>query len=168
MGIDDTRMEEWFYKYSDDVYNFLIYYRGHSDVEDLVQDVYIKAIKGLASYRKDANPKTWLFQIARNVAIDDARRRQVRNDKIKINSYKDSLPIIKTPEQIYQLNEQKSELIQAIQRLKQNYREVLLLRGMKEFSVEETATILKWSNNKVRVTYHRALEALKKEVSKYE
>ncbi|WP_420910306.1 RNA polymerase sigma factor [Neobacillus muris] len=38
----------------------------------------------------------------------------------------------------------------------------IFLRGIKEFSVSETASILNWNENKVRITYHRALKKLQK------
>ncbi|MEK3990370.1 sigma factor-like helix-turn-helix DNA-binding protein [Robertmurraya sp. FSL R5-0851] len=61
-----------------------------------------------------------------------------------------------------QENENNRLLYQAIQSLKANYRDVIILRGIKELSVSETASILHWNENKVRITYHRALKALQK------
>lgn len=71
-------ISEWFYLYSNDVYNFLVYYTCTTDVEDLVQEVFIKAGRGLHSYKNQASPKTWLFTIARNTAIDEARKKRQR------------------------------------------------------------------------------------------
>ena len=63
---------------------------------------------------------------------------------------------------ILQINENNRLLYQAIQSLKANYRDVIILRGIKELSVSETASILNWNENKVRTTYHRALKSLQK------
>lgn len=48
------------------------------DVEDLVQDVYLRALRALPAYRGDAPVLPWLLAIARNVCADDVRRRQRR------------------------------------------------------------------------------------------
>ncbi|WP_301109959.1 sigma factor, partial [Sporosarcina sp.] len=47
-------ISNWFYLYSQDVFNFLVYYSGTRDVEDLVQEVFIKAAKGMSTYRNHA------------------------------------------------------------------------------------------------------------------
>lgn len=161
--IENDVITEWFYEYSDDIYNFLIYYTGSGDVEDLVQEVFVKAFRNFNSFQKNSTPKTWLFSIARNVAIDEKRKyKKERTKREKVQ--KEINQQVPTPETIYQFNESKKQLYYTIQSLKQNYRDVLILRGIKEFSVQETATILNWSENKVKVTFHRALKALEKKL----
>ncbi|WP_326929582.1 RNA polymerase sigma factor [Bacillus sp. m3-13] len=49
----------------------------------------------------------------------------------------------------------------AISKLKPSYRAVVILRGINEFSIKETSDILKCSESKVKVDYHRALKILK-------
>ncbi len=61
-----SKISQWFYDYNHDIYHFLLYYVGSGDIEDLVQEVFIRAIRGLDSYRGASNPKTWLLSIARN------------------------------------------------------------------------------------------------------
>jgi RNA polymerase sigma-70 factor (ECF subfamily) len=77
-----SRISDWFYQYSNDVYQFLIYYLGSVDVEDMVQEVFIRAIKNEQSFQESSTPKTWLFSIARNLAIDEIRRKQEEESKI--------------------------------------------------------------------------------------
>ncbi|UCZ51400.1 RNA polymerase sigma factor [Bacillus shivajii] len=154
----------WFEKYSDDIYNFLIYYTGSTDVEDYVQEVFIKALRNYHSFKGDSNPKTWLFSIARNVAVDEMRKRKKETKKQQKSMKQKKESSLKTPEEVYQLNESKKELYQIIRTLKSNYRDVLILRGIKEFTVQETAEILNWTENKVKVTYHRALKAVEKKL----
>lgn len=156
---------EWFNKYSDEVYNFLIYYTGSADVDDIVQETFMKALNRIDSFKREASPKTWLISIARNVAIDEMRKREKERKK-KDKAVKD-LPLKQeqqTPETVYHLNETKKELYETIQTLKSSYRDVLILRGIKEYSVQETAAVLSWSESKVNVTFHRALTKLQKKV----
>jgi RNA polymerase sigma-70 factor, ECF subfamily len=154
-------ISEWYYLYNKDIYHFLVYYIGSSDVEDLVQEVFIRAIKGFDTYQHKASPKTWLISIARHVGIDEMRKRKRVRMKQMI-WFRDEQTDKETPEKILQLNENNKMLYQAIQSLKANYRDVIILRGIKELSVSETASILNWSENKVRSTYHRALKSLQK------
>ncbi|WP_456273533.1 RNA polymerase sigma factor [Bacillus sp. AK031] len=157
-------ISEWFRQYSHDVFDFLVYYTGSLDVEDLVQEVFIKAFKGLKSYKGQSKPKTWLFSIARNVAIDEARKRKKKfwqatvpfDERLGPNDGE-------TPEKILHQNEEKQELYRSIRKLKSSYRDVVLLRGIQNLSVAETAEVLNWKEGKVRTNYHRALKSLRKQ-----
>ncbi|WHY87223.1 RNA polymerase sigma factor [Neobacillus novalis] len=158
---------EWFELYSDDIYHFLIYRLGSTDVEELVQEVFIKAIKAIERYEANASPKTWLFSIARNVAVDELRRiRRTRLKELYLQAGKEP-PSSKTPEEILQLNEENRDIFLAIQSQKSNYRDVLILKGIKQLAVAEVSLILGWSENKVRSTYHRARNALLKDLGGY-
>jgi RNA polymerase sigma-70 factor (ECF subfamily) len=56
----------------------LTYLADPGDLDDLVQDTYLRAFAALARYRHDAPARLWLFAIARNVAADQVRRNQRR------------------------------------------------------------------------------------------
>ncbi|WP_077619179.1 RNA polymerase sigma factor [Bacillus sinesaloumensis] len=159
------QIEEWFYKYGDDVYNFLIYYTGSFDVDDYVQEVFVKALGSFSSYEKRSSPKTWLLSIARNLVIDKTRRkRRIRFQSIDLLSNR-YIPIDKSnPENSLLSDEILNDIYNLILALKKPYMEVLVSRLILEFSVEETASILNWSHNKVSLTYHRALKVLQKQL----
>jgi RNA polymerase sigma-70 factor, ECF subfamily len=156
------KISEWFYQYSDDVFHYLVYRTGKSDVEDMVQEVFVRAIKGVGSFKGDASPKTWLFSIARNLAIDEMKSNNWKR-MIMFQAFHEP-QIHVTPETLYQESEETQTLYNAIQTLKSNYRDVIILRGIKEFTVDETAEVLNWSPGKVRSTYHRAKAALSKQL----
>jgi len=160
MSIKET-ISDWFYEYSDDVYHFLVYYMGTVDVEDLVQEVFIKAMRGLKNFHHDSSPKTWLLSIARNVAIDEARRRKRKGSDYTIPLFDHSGMDETTPENVYVRLETNRELYVAIHSLKETYRDVLMLRGIQGLSTRETAQILNWKEEKVRTNYFRALKALR-------
>jgi RNA polymerase sigma-70 factor, ECF subfamily len=163
----NSRISDWFYQYSNDLYQFLIYYLGSSDVEDLVQEVFIRAIKNMDSFEEKSSPKTWLFSIARHIAIDEMRRKQRSKLKNLIFLRNQESQVSNTPESFLNLTEMKKDLYKAIQQLKENYRDVIILRGIKDLSVEETAEILNWKEEKVRITFHRAIKALQKEKERF-
>lgn len=73
----DKMVEQWFELYADDVYSFLAYMvRDRELAKDLTQETFIKAMKGVNSFRADSSPKTWLLTIARNVALNHNRKIQ--------------------------------------------------------------------------------------------
>ncbi|MDR4889349.1 RNA polymerase sigma factor [Fredinandcohnia sp. QZ13] len=161
-----SQIERWFYEYGDDVYSFLIYYTGSIDVDDYVQEVFLKAIRSFHTFEERSNPKTWLLSIARNLVIDKNRRKRL----IKFQPFdllgKRHIQIDQSnPERALLLDEVLSDIHDAILRLKQSYKEVLVSRLILELSVEETATVLNWSTNKVSLTYHRAVKALQKNLN---
>ncbi|MCH1627801.1 RNA polymerase sigma factor [Ferdinandcohnia quinoae] len=161
-----NKIEEWFYSYSDDIYNFLVYYTGSFDVDDYVQEVFLKAYKSLHLYEKRANPKTWLLTIARNVVIDNVRKNKLfRFLPIDYLTSRFAPKDDKSPEKVLMLDETLSEIHQAILTLKQSYKDVLVYRLILELSIEETATILDWTHAKVSLTYHRSIKILQKKLS---
>lgn len=159
-------IEDWFYLYSDDIYNFLIYYTGSRDIEDLVQEVFIKAINSLDQFQEAANPKTWLIAIARNLVIDQRRRgKRIKFLPFDLVSLKPFLTETESPEAIILDNETVREIYSVISKLRPvTYKEVLLFRLVIELSVDQTSDILGWSPQKVSVTYSRAIKALKKKL----
>lgn len=161
---EEHKITEWFHEYSNDILNFLIYYTGRVDVEDMAQEVFIKALRKFDTFHELSSPKTWLFSIARNIAIDTMRKQKKEKEKQqKLMNYQPQRYHI-SPEDMYKLNETNKDIYQKILSLKQNYRDVLILKGIKELTNKETAAILRWSENKVSVTYSRALKALAKQI----
>lgn len=157
----NEEIKSWYLQYADGIHKFLAYYTGTTDVEDLVQEVFIRAIKQYDFFLRNSKPQTWLYAIARNVAFDHRRRRKyirwIPEEMMRSLKSKE-----KSPAELLGTNEDLRELYEAINKLKDSYREVLILRGIKDFSVSETAEILNWNESKVRVTLHRAIIQLKK------
>jgi RNA polymerase sigma-70 factor, ECF subfamily len=151
-------IEEWYSLYADDVYNFLIYYTNKNEAEDILQDVFIKAYKNLEYFKGNANPKTWLIKIARNCAIDLSRRRNLLKTIFSKSFFQNH---DNTPEELLIINEDVAELYRQINKLPEKYREIIILRGIIELSVNETAFITGWTEQNVNLTFHRAKKKLK-------
>ncbi|CAM3279088.1 RNA polymerase sigma factor [Brevibacillus invocatus] len=158
---NQQEIETWFTLYSNELYSFLVYYLGHHDVEDLVQDVFIKAIRKQSQFSGKATRKTWLFSIARNHAIDHLRKERLRKwvkDPF-MHAFSSSE---KSVEERYVQKEEINQLYEAVSRLKVSYREVVLLYGIQGFSAAETAQVLRCSESNVHVTFYRARKQLRK------
>lgn len=143
-------ISDWFESYGNDIYHFLIYRVGPYEAEDLLQEVFIKALKGFDSYKENATPKTWLFSIARNLAIDESRKKKAKKwaPTVPLDGVNEPSTDL-SPETIMDLNEDTKAIYRCIHQLKSSYQDVIILRGIKELSVQETAEILRWSESKV-------------------
>ncbi|WP_281349682.1 RNA polymerase sigma factor [Ornithinibacillus caprae] len=71
----------------------------------------------------------------------------------------------KEPNELMVQNELKELVHDAISKLKPTYRVVVILRGINELSIKETAEILQYSESKVKVNYHRALKDLRRRIN---
>jgi RNA polymerase sigma-70 factor (ECF subfamily) len=141
-----------------------VYYTGSTDVEDLVQETFLRAVRQIHKCLTISNPKAWLCQIARRLAID-AMRRNKRRD-----AFLDWFRLRQRPADPYELVEAKdsvSAILKLLQSMNQNYRDVLVLRGVYDFSAKETAMILGWTTNRVNVTYHRAIQAIREQFGRH-
>ncbi|MBC5635365.1 RNA polymerase sigma factor [Ornithinibacillus hominis] len=161
----ERQIKELYESYHHEIFSFIFIMIGErQQAKDLMQDTFVKAFIHLQDFRGDASAKTWLYRIARNVAIDFLRRKK------PISYYLDYYSPIRskqpTPEEILQLNENKQQLYQALSQLRKGYRDVIILRKIQELSIKETAAILAWKESKVKTMLHRGLEALRGELEK--
>ncbi|KMJ57177.1 RNA polymerase ECF-type sigma factor [Bacillus sp. LL01] len=158
------QINSWYEKYSNDIYNYAFYMIGEREQAlDILQDTFIRAYNNLESFQ-GGREKSWLFRIARNLTID-----YIRKKKTLVN-YLSFLPFgfsdEKSAEDIAILNESEKQLYLAISKIKPSFRDVIILRKIKEFSIGETAEILGCSESKVKVDLFRALKVLRKELEK--
>ena len=155
----DHSVAGWFQSYEKDVTSFLIYYTGSIEVEDLVQDTFLVALNKSSNFKGDSHPKTWLISIARNIVIDRYRRRKVWERIKHILSSEEGYSNDVEANIITKLD--NTQLNKAIHKLPLPFKEVVILRGILDLSSMEASTILKCSQNKVNVMYHRALKKLR-------
>jgi|SRR5690625_1323855 len=169
MASKKETVAQWFDHFGNDIYHFLIYRTNVNIAEDLLQEVFIKALKGFKYFKGKSHPKTWLFSIARNVAIDELRKKRAKNsEKVLPFEKNDSVYTEETPESMLHFNEETKVIYNNIQQLRENYRDVIILRSIQDLSVTETARVLKWSESKVTSTHYRARIALIEKIRRFE
>jgi RNA polymerase sigma-70 factor, ECF subfamily len=132
------------------------------DAEDLTEEVFYRALKALPKYNDKGFPfPAFLFRIAQNALIDHYRRsghsvKDVSTDEdIQIQDFAPG------PAEMAGNNLEHQELRQVLDQLRDDYRNVLVLRFLNELSPEETAQIMERSVGAIRVLQHRALTALR-------
>lgn len=152
-------IEDWFHLYEKDITSFLMYYTGSIDVEDLVQETFLIAMKKISSFKEQSHPKTWLISIARNTVIDRYRRNKVwkRIKHLLLREQK----LSNESEERMMVKQENAHLYKAIEQLTPRYKEIVILRGILELPSKEVSEVLKTNVNQVNVTFHRALKRLK-------
>ncbi|MER2049723.1 RNA polymerase sigma factor SigX [Solibacillus sp. FSL W7-1472] len=151
--------------YHQDVFNFLFYLvKDRTTAEDLAHEVYVRVLKSYDRFEGKSSEKTWLFSIAKNVAIDHFRKKQVR-DKHAFTAFdwetEQLVSPIPSPEQFTELNDQLHQLLVALEECSGDQKMVIIMRFIQELSIQETAEILGWTPGKVKTTQHRALKNLR-------
>jgi RNA polymerase sigma-70 factor (ECF subfamily) len=138
--------------------------KDYQQAEDLTHETFFKAFRHYNSFRQDSSPKTWLFRIAHNLTVDYLRKQKPIRLFMEVFRQKKDPSLL--PEHIVEMKESSKELYLALETLKESYREVIILRKIKGFSISETSEILDWSETKVKSTLFRAIQSLEKILSK--
>ncbi len=154
-------IDELYDLYADELYRYARFtLRDAHLAEDVVQEVFIRAIRAWNSFRGEASARTWLWHIARNYMRDVMRRKQVRS--------RHSVP---DPVELYDIGapfESLVELEDQLSRLTDDQRHAFVLRCMQDLSVRDTAEILGWTESKVKSTLSRALTKLREQLAEPE
>lgn len=135
------------------------------DAEDLLQETFIRMLRGLDSYHEDGRFEPWLFSIAANIARDWLRR-QSRSPVTAMESRDKELePAIASdepgPDQVLAQAEQRDRLQQAVSELSPAEREIVSLRFFAEMPFKEIAELLQIPLGTALARAHRALGHLR-------
>lgn len=159
--------------YVDQIYRFIYFKVGRKEeAEDLTGDVFLKTWQYINEMGSEVidNLRAFLYQTARNAVIDFYRSRDQR-EFVALPEEDDEKPTMEIVDEKQDLVEKielasdLEEVKKALQKIREEYREVIILRFVEEMSVKETAEILGKSEGAVRVLLHRAVAALKEEAA---
>jgi RNA polymerase sigma-70 factor (ECF subfamily) len=145
--------------------------RNDDDAEDVVQDAFIAAARGIHSFAGEARLSTWLHRIVVNAALMKLRGRR-RRPEVPIDALLPSFDVDghrldarsawETPsDELLERAETRAKVRACIARLPEGYRAVLLLRDIEELDTQETAAALGLTPNAVKIRLHRARQALR-------
>ena len=141
-------------RYKDRIVHFLYRYVGdRSTAEDLGQEAFIRVFRNIAEFDPASKFSTWLYTIAANLAKDEFKRRVRHPAKsldwksTKASDTTRDLPGAQADERIepdvyLQRRELRDQINQALSRLKDEDREVLVLREVQHMAYEDISTIL--------------------------
>jgi RNA polymerase sigma-70 factor, ECF subfamily len=148
----------------DSLYNFANWLvHNNSNAEDLVQETYLKALRGFASFQPGTNFRAWMFRILRNTFLSSCSTLD-RRLTVEIDSEDDVavLPATSTtPESLLIERSQQNTVRNAIEQLPVTFREVLLLCDVEDASYREIAEILSIPIGTVMSRLGRARKAVR-------
>jgi RNA polymerase sigma-70 factor, ECF subfamily len=144
--------------------------RNDDDAQDVVQSAYLNAFRSVGQFEGQCLVGTWLHRIVVNTALMKLRARRRRPEA----SIDDLLPGFQEDghhaeqfsdwcapaDELMERAETRAIVRACIDRLPDNYREVLILRDIEEISTEESARSLGMTSTAVKVRLHRARQAL--------
>jgi RNA polymerase sigma-70 factor (ECF subfamily) len=150
--------------------------RDATEAEDLAQAVFIQVYKSAHRYRISAKFSTWLFTIARNLCLNELRRRS-RHPADSIDApppgpdsppprqFEDSS--LASPPDSLLLGELEGKVEQALAELPESQRTAILLCRQEELSYEAIAEVLGCSLSATKSLIHRGRETLKRRLKAY-
>jgi len=126
------------------------------DAEDLVQDTYIRAFKFIDSFETGTNSKAWIYRIMKNLFINFSRKKMA-HPQYSLDSLT-SEPVFDDPDPTLR----HYELTRLMEKVKDEYRQVIILFHLKQFSLIEISQQLNWPLGTVKSRLHRARKEFKK------
>jgi RNA polymerase sigma-70 factor (ECF subfamily) len=164
-------------KYQQPVMNFIYRtLRDETEAEDLAQNVFLQVYKSAYRYKRSAKFSTWLFTIARNLCLNEIRRRSrhpaesldathPESEDQPLRQFEDKENPLPGESLLQQELTEKIE--QALAELPENQRTALLLCRQDELSYEEIAEVLDCSLSATKSLIHRGRETLKQKLKPY-
>jgi RNA polymerase sigma-70 factor, ECF subfamily len=171
---DEAAFNEMVSRYWNRIYSMVLHLlRNQQDAEEVTQDAFIRAHRGLANFRGESAFSTWLYQIATNLARNRYWYwwRRKRDKTVSFDqpiSADNATPLsevfateLETPEDATVTQEFVARIAEGMEKLSPKHREILILRNVKNLSYEEIAEILGISVGTVKSRIARARESLR-------
>ena len=164
---DEGAFEELVRAYEKRVYHLALRMCGNEeDAYEVAQEAFLGAWKGLRFFRGESSFSTWLYRLTSNAAIDFLRRQRRQgadgpslDDEDSFVEVADPSP---SPHQQAETLELRQALVQGLDTLSPEHRQVLLLRELQGLSYEEIAACLELDLGTVKSRIARAREKLRK------
>jgi RNA polymerase sigma-70 factor, ECF subfamily len=154
-------------RYRDPLMNFVYRFVGDKDVSsDIVQDTMIRFYLNKDSYKSFAKFSTWIYTIATNLAKNELKRRK-RKKLFSIDNDNDEKEIVirdraALPDVVADSQIKNKIIEKALNKVKEVYREVVVLRDIQDLSYEEIAEITGLSIGTVKSRINRGRTQLQK------
>jgi RNA polymerase sigma-70 factor (ECF subfamily) len=149
------------------LYNFACWLtKDRHEAEDLVQETYVKALKGFPSFQAGTNFRAWIYKILRNTFLTSRTGlKAMATEPLEVDGEEMNLPAVQeTPESVLLQRSDWQLMQQALEQLPVASREVLLLCEVEEMSYQEIATTLAIPMGTVMSRLSRARGALRETV----
>lgn len=165
-------------KYQNRLFNAILRMVGsYDDAQELTQDAFCRALRGIRKFRGSSGFYTWLFRIGINLSINHRRRKQqihfanLQDRKNVMGQQASGLAEMadhrsRSPEYQVELTEAHQKVMAALERLEPQERAIIILRDIEEMNYEEMAVVLEIPVGTVKSRLSRARMALREMVVK--
>jgi RNA polymerase sigma-70 factor (ECF subfamily) len=163
---DRAALEDLYLLHFDRVYSYLHMSVGsRHDAEDLTTQTFVKMLEAIGRFQWRSVPfSAWLFRIAHNLAMDHFRANRRWQPEEEIPETAQGEEVSAEDQALAALGD--TSMLELIDRLSPEQRQVLTLKFVFRFSNAETAAILEKSEGAVKSLQHRALASLQKHVTR--
>lgn len=150
-------------RHADAIARFATSVGARQDVEDLVQETFVRAFGSLDSFRGESSLRTWLFTIARRLLLDRRRtdRRRGGGSRMAVDVQDSDVVTEYDALDAVVADETERRMRAAVARLTPTQREVFTLRVSEGLSYKEIAEAVDTTEGAARVHYHNAMRAIK-------
>jgi RNA polymerase sigma-70 factor (ECF subfamily) len=168
-------------RYQRPIYNFVIRQLRHpSTAEDLTQDVFMRVVQNAADFKHEARFSTWLYTIARNLCVDQHRKASHRRHPSldqPVGSDDGARPLGESiadrhpsasVERVAVGTQVADRIVQAVDALPDDQREVFLLREIANLPFKEIAEVTGAGENTVKSRMRYALDRLQLALADFE
>lgn len=131
--------------------------QNHDDTDDVLQNTFIKAWKGIDHFKGDAALFTWLYRIAHNEALTFLKQRRLM-DSIDDENFVEQATFV--ADEYFDGDETEEMLIQAVSTLPTKQREVFCMKYFEEKKYEEISELVGTSIGALKASYHIAVEKI--------
>jgi RNA polymerase sigma-70 factor (ECF subfamily) len=138
---------------------FAVSQGARHDIDELVQDTFVRAFNSIDGFRGDSSFRTWLLTIERRLLLDRRRSEKRRPDKVEIQEGDASTQFDALDGMV--ADEARKRLTEAVTRLSPTQREVFTLRVGEGLSYKEIADAVGTTEGAARVHYHNAMRSVK-------
>ena len=156
--MDERLIAELYDKYREEILLY-VYSLCHSleAAEDITQEVFVKAI--LSMPKDHENFRAWLYTVARNLTYNHSRKNKNKAKAVEELKHEPTFEADISEKVV--MKEQYRELYEAIGKLNESYREILIMQYFSNMQLKEVAEVLGITHGNARILAHRARSKLK-------
>jgi len=159
---DERAASELVARHAQALARFAASFGAHEEVDDLVQDTFIRAFQSLDGFRAESSFRTWLFTIERRLLLDRRRAEKRRPSRVEVQEDDASTEYDALDAMV--AGESANRVREAMTKLSPTQREVFALRVAQGLSYKEIAELVGTTEGAARVHYHNAMRAVKEHI----
>ncbi|MFL5615699.1 MAG: RNA polymerase sigma factor [Gemmatimonadaceae bacterium] len=160
---DERAASELVARHAQALARFAASFGASDEIDDLVQDTFVRAFQSLDGFRGDSSFRTWLFTIERRLLLDRRRAEKRRPSRVEVQEGDGATEYDALDSMV--ADEAASRVREAMTRLSPTQREVFALRVAQGLSYKEIAELVGTTEGAARVHYHNAMRAVKEQIN---